>query len=87
MNDRIKRLQFRAHHMGSNENDILFGAFARDHLNSLTTLQVDQFETLLAQNDTDLFDWVTAKRPAPPEFQTDLMTMIITHVAQGKPQL
>jgi len=86
MNDRLKRLHFRAHHMGSNENDILFGAFARDHLARLSEPQVDQFETLLAQNDTDLFDWVTAKRPAPPEFQTDLMALIITHVAQGKPQ-
>jgi antitoxin CptB len=86
MNDRIKRLIFRANHMGSNENDILFGAFARDHLTDLSPEQLDEFETLLAENDTDLFDWITAKRPAPPELQTPLMEKIIAHVALGKPQ-
>ncbi len=86
MSNRLKRLMFRANHMGSNENDILFGAFARDALASLTEAELDQFESLLACNDTDLFDWVTAKRPPPPEWQTKLMDRIIAHVAQGKPQ-
>ena len=86
MNDRLKRLMFRAHHMGSNENDILFGAFARDHLAALSDAQVERFETLLAHHDTDLFDWATAKRPVPPQMQSDVMDMIIAHVAQGKPQ-
>ncbi len=86
MNDTLKRLMFRAHHMGSNENDILFGAFARDHLQDLTPVQAQDFEALLAHNDTDLFDWVTGKRAAPAPLQTDLMAMIIAHVAKGKPQ-
>jgi len=86
INDRLKRLMFRAHHMGSNENDILFGAFARDHLASLSEADVDRFEVLLACHDTDLFDWVTAKRPVPAELQSDLMDRIIAHVALGKSQ-
>jgi antitoxin CptB len=77
-----KRLMFRAHHMGSNENDILFGAFARDHLSDLTEAQLLQFEALLAENDTDLFDWITAKRPVPDELGSELMTMLIAHVAR-----
>ena len=84
MNDRLKRLMFRADHMGSNENDILFGAFARDHLAQLTEAQLDRFEALLAETDTDLFDWVTAKRPAPADMQSDVLDMIIAHVAKGK---
>ena len=84
MNDRLKRLMFRADHMGSNENDILFGAFARDHLAQLTSQQLDTFETLLAEDDTDLFDWVTAKRPAPADVQSDVLDLLIAHVAKGK---
>ena len=84
MNDRLKRLMFRADHMGSNENDILFGAFARDHLAQLTDQQLDVFEALLAEDDTDLFDWVTAKRPAPADVQSPVLDMIINHVAKGK---
>ena len=84
MNERQKRLMFRADHMGSNENDILFGAFARDHLAELTEAQLDVFESLLGQNDYDLFDWVTGKRPHPDQMKSDVLDMIIAHVARGK---
>ena len=74
--DRLKRLMFRAHHMGSNENDILFGGFAEKYLGKLTADQVERFETLIAENDTDLFNWVTAKAPVPAELDHDVMTML-----------
>ena len=53
MDSRLKRLLFRAHHMGSNENDILFGGFATRYLEALTPEQVDKFESLIAEMDTD----------------------------------
>lgn len=76
MDARLKRLQFRAHHMGSNENDILFGGFAEKYLASLTPEQVDRFEALIAETDTDLFNWVTAKEPVPERLDHDVMAMI-----------
>ena len=84
MTDRLKRLMFRADHMGSNENDILFGSFARDHLAELTPHQLDVFEALLAEDDTDLFNWITAKLPAPADVQSPVLDMLIAHVAKGK---
>lgn len=76
MDARLKRLQFRAHHMGSNENDILFGGFAEKYLATLTPEQVDKFEALIAETDTDLFNWVTAKEPVPERLDHDVMAMI-----------
>lgn len=76
MEARLKRLMFRAHHMGSNENDILFGGFAEKYLASLTPDQVDRFETLIAEPDTDLFNWVTNKADVPEQFDHDVMVMI-----------
>jgi len=76
MEARLKRLMFRAHHMGSNENDILFGGFAEKYLVSLTPDQVDRFETLIAEADTDLFNWVTNKQDVPAQFDHDVMAMI-----------
>ena len=77
MNDpRLKRLMHRAHYMGSNENDILFGGFAERYLASLSPEQVDRFETLLAENDSDLFNWVTRKQPVPPQWDHDVMGML-----------
>lgn len=76
MDARLKRLLFRAHHMGSNENDILFGGFAEKYLAALTPEQVDRFEALIAETDTDLFNWVTAKEPVPERLNHDVMAMI-----------
>jgi antitoxin CptB len=76
MDDRLKRLMFRAHHMGSNENDILFGGFAAKYLLSLSPEQVERFETLIAQGDNDLFNWVTGNEAVPDEFNHDVMAMI-----------
>ena len=76
MDARLKRLLFRAHHMGSNENDILFGGFAEKYLATLTPEQVDRFEALIAETDTDLFNWVTAKEPVPERLNHDVMAMI-----------
>jgi antitoxin CptB len=73
---KFKRVMHRAHYMGSNENDILFGGFAERYLATLTPDQLDRFETLLAENDTDLFNWVTGKQPVPAEWDDDVMAMI-----------
>lgn len=76
MEARLKRLRFRAHHMGTNENDILFGTFADKHLHELTTDQLDQFEALLDENDPNLFAWVTGLKPPPADLDTDVLQMI-----------
>ncbi|HSV29295.1 MAG TPA: succinate dehydrogenase assembly factor 2 [Candidatus Omnitrophota bacterium] len=67
---------FRAHHMGSNENDILFGGFAERYLASLAPEQVDRFEALIQETDTDLFNWVTGKEPVPAHLDHDVMAMM-----------
>jgi antitoxin CptB len=82
MENRLKRLLFRAHHMGSNENDILFGGFAERYLASLTPEQVDRFENLLAETDTDLFNWVTNKEIVPERVDHDVMSMIKKYVQE-----
>ncbi len=76
MEPRLKRLLFRARHMGSNENDLLFGGFAERYLERLSPEQCERFETLIAENDTDLYDWVTGKRPPPSCFDHDVMALI-----------
>ncbi|MGE5546473.1 MAG: succinate dehydrogenase assembly factor 2 [Solirubrobacterales bacterium] len=80
MDARLKRLIFRAHHMGSNENDILFGGFAERYLATLTPDQLDRFEALLEETDNDLFNWVTAKEPVPTRLDHDVMAKIQNYV-------
>lgn len=62
--------------MGSNENDILFGGFAERYLTTLTPEQVERFEALIQETDSDLFNWVTGKEPCPDRLDHDVMAMM-----------
>ncbi len=71
-----KRLLFRAHHMGTHENDLFFGAFADAHIAILNNEQIDHFEKLLKVPDGDLFAWVSGSVAVPREHDTPLMAML-----------
>ncbi len=58
---RIKRLYFRSAHRGSKETDLILGPFASKHLAGMSDAELDEFESFLSENDTDIWDWVTGK--------------------------
>lgn len=65
VNDRRKKLLYRASYRGFKEADILIGAFARAHLPTMSQSDLDEFEALLTLNDRDLYDWATGKEEPP----------------------
>jgi antitoxin CptB len=74
---RRKRLMFRCHHTGMKENDLLFGAFADAHLESLSDADVAWLEALLMENnDIDLYNWIVRRQPSPPHLDHPLMRML-----------
>ncbi len=79
MDDRRKRILFRANHRGMKEADVMLGGFAHAHLATLTETQVDLLEALLEELDVDIMDWVIGKKPVPPEHDTDVFKMILTY--------
>ena len=81
---RRKRLIFRAKHMGSNENDILFGGFAERYLDNMSDDQILRFERLLKESDADLFDWVTGKQPIPDAVNDEVMQLVLAFVQTTK---
>ena len=74
---RRKRLHFRCHHMGTAENDVLFGRFADRCLADLDGDQLARLERLLEENDTVLFKWVTGLEAPPPAFDDDVMRLLM----------
>ncbi|MBF0267205.1 MAG: succinate dehydrogenase assembly factor 2 [Alphaproteobacteria bacterium] len=76
MDHRKKRLLFQSRHRGMNENDLLIGSFAAAHLPDMGEAEMDEFESLLAELDIDLFGWITAQRDVPEHRQTPLMQKI-----------
>jgi len=73
---RKKRLIFRSWHRGIKEADILLGSFADQFLHDMTDEQLDKYETLLREADSDLVAWITNDRPAPEHYDHDVMTML-----------
>ena len=62
---RRKRLLFRAQRRGFKEVDLIFGAYAQDHLACLDEAALDQFEALLAAPDQEVYAWLRDAEPVP----------------------
>jgi antitoxin CptB len=73
---RRRRLLYRATHRGTFENDLMIGGFVRANLYSLTDADLDALEALLESPDVDLADWLTGRRPIPPESATPMLLRI-----------
>ncbi len=73
MSDPKKRLLFHCSHMGSKENDILFGTFARACVEDLNDTDIADMESLLTNNDVDLLNWVLGKADVPQCWDTPVL--------------
>jgi len=73
---RRKRLKFRSSHRGIKEADILLGSFAKSHLDKLTVVQLDRYETLLREPDPKIVAWMTGDQEPPDHLKNDVMDML-----------
>jgi antitoxin CptB len=76
MDDRRKRLKFRAWRRGFREIDLILGGFADQRLAEMDEAGLDAFERLLGAADQDVYDWITEAAPAPAAFDTPTLTQI-----------
>jgi len=76
LDTRRRRLLYRATHCGTFENDLMFGGFVRTHLAAFGEAELEALETVLEIPDNDLSDWLTGRRPIPPEFATPMLLRI-----------
>lgn len=74
---RLKKLLFRSQHRGTRESDLLLGGFAAAHLATMTPEQLDRYEALLEENDTDLLAWITGRAAPPPNLDHDILDLLI----------
>ncbi len=72
---RIKRMRMRAWHRGIKEMDLILGNWADKNLASADDQELDLFERVLAEDDHDLYGWISGQQEAPDyfaEFAKDL---------------
>ena len=65
---KIKRLKMRSMRRGIKEMDLILSHFAQATLDQMTEEELVNYDLLLAENDHDLYSWVTRAAAAPPEF-------------------
>ncbi|MEE2760170.1 MAG: succinate dehydrogenase assembly factor 2 [Pseudomonadota bacterium] len=68
MDTRQKKILYRAHHRGMTEADRLLGGFANLHLESMSELELAEFELLLEKGDNTLMNWIMAGQTDDPDF-------------------
>jgi antitoxin CptB len=73
---RRRRLLFRANHRGTHETDLLVGGYVTSRIDALTEAEMDALEEVLELPDTDLADWLTGRRPIPPEADSAMLRAI-----------
>lgn len=65
---RLKRLRMRSWRRGTREMDLILGRFADTALAGLGQDELRAYEDLLAENDHDLYAWVSGAAPPPARF-------------------
>jgi len=75
---RLKRLKMRSMRRGIKEMDLILGGYADGELAALSDGDLALYDALLAENDHDLYAWVSGQAPTPQRF-LGLVTRIAAH--------
>ena len=71
LDDRRKKLLFRAWRRGVRETDLIVGRFADAHIEKLDEPALDDFERLIEVPNSDLYAWVSGEADIPANYDTD----------------
>jgi antitoxin CptB len=72
LDERRRRLLFRAWHRGMREVDLITGRFADAHIGTLSEVEVGEFERLMDVPEPDLLNWVMGAAETPKDYDTAL---------------
>jgi antitoxin CptB len=64
---RIKRLRLRSIRRGTREMDLILSKFSETGLATLPPALLDDYESLLSENDQQLYSWVSRQEEPPTE--------------------
>jgi antitoxin CptB len=67
--EELRRLQWRAHHRGTREADMLIGGFFDAHNASWDAEQRALFNDLLNEQDVDIMAWAVGTATSPERFE------------------
>ena len=83
LENRRKRLRYRAWHRGMREMDLLLGSFADAMLPDATGDRLNRFEVLIEAGDVELLSWITGRAAPDEECDKDMLSEISRFRAEG----
>lgn len=83
LDDRRKRLRFRAWHRGTQEMDLVLGRFVDARITALTDAEIDTLEALMEAPDPELYLWIAGTADVPPNYDTALFRKIVEFHKDG----
>ena len=86
LDPRRRRILVRAWRRGIREMDLVIGGFADAEIAGLSDAELDQLEELMAEEDADIFRWVTGEAKTPERFRTALFERMRAYVPDFEPQ-
>ncbi len=79
MNERRRKLKFRAWRRGFREMDLLVGAFAEENINGFNEAELDEFEAILDVADWEVYAWLIGQKDVPAENDGPVIQRLIKH--------
>jgi antitoxin CptB len=73
LDERRKRLLYRAWHRGMREMDLIMGRFADATIGEMSEAEVEAFERLSEVPDPELYAWIVGGAAAPPQHDTAVL--------------
>ena len=84
LDERRRKLLFRAWRRGVREMDLIIGRFADAHIDKFDAKDLNDFEHLIEAPNADLYAWVTGSENAPAAYDTAVLaTLIAFHGRRG----
>jgi antitoxin CptB len=76
LDNRRRRLIFRAQHRGTYENDLLIGDFVKAKIAGMSDSELDEIEAVMEFPDAELADWLTGRQPIPTYADSPMLRRI-----------
>jgi len=76
LDERRRKILFRAWRRGMREMDLVMGQFADANLAEMSEAELDELEKLMAAPDPEVLSWITGGTPTPPAYDTPLFARL-----------
>ena len=77
LDERRRKLKFRAWRRGFREMDLLMGSFADAHIVGLSDDELSEFERLLSTPDWEVYAWLIGQKTVPSNYESALLTRMM----------